>query len=232
MGRLWELHHQGRPGRQRDSGALSEGRRDRRRVQVRECLEAGQGRDARGDGRGWRAASRSGDRPLPHAQRLLGGPAPRALAVPRLLSPEKAPAGKGKKALARLTWGRSTCCKSWGPGCQQILSAAGSGTRGPQHLRVLHASPTAPRKGGRGGVGGGQAPGAWLSEAGSTGPVCPGPGRNTQQLREREGCERGGAVRGVRSGPTWLRGGPACLRRGGKAPSSGPSRKQREEAGK
>lgn len=134
------------------------------------------GRDGRGDGRGWGAASRSGDRPLPHAQRLLGGPTPRALAVPRLLSPEKAPAGKGKKALARLTWGRSTCCQSWGPGCQQILSAAGSETRGPQHLRVLHASPTAPRKGGRGGVGGGQAPGAWLQQL-------PGPGSQRQEAR-------------------------------------------------
>lgn len=141
------------------------------------CVNAWRpGRDGRGDGRGWGAASRSGDRPLPHAQRLLGGPTPRALAVPRLLSPEKAPAGKGKKALARLTWGRSTCCQSWGPGCQQILSAAGSETRGPQHLRVLHASPTAPRKGGRGGVGGGQAPGAWLQQL-------PGPGSQRQEAR-------------------------------------------------
>lgn len=198
------------------------------------------GRDGRGDGRGWGAASRSGDRPLPHAQRLLGGPTPRALAVPRLLSPEKAPAGKGKKALARLTWGRSTCCQSWGPGCQQILSAAGSETRGPQHLRVLHASPTAPRKGGRGGVGGGQAPGACCSS--SQGLALRGRKhgaslprswqKHTAAAGEREGCERGGAVRGVRSGPMWLRGGPACLRPGGKAPSSGPSRKQREEAGK
>lgn len=184
------------------------------------------GRDGSGGGGGCRAP-RGAETGLSRTRRgCWEAPTPRALAVPRLLSPEKVPAGQGKKALARLTWGRPTCCKAWDPGCQRILTAAGSETRGPRHLGVLHASPAAPRKGGRGGARGrtsSEEPGSQTQEArGRFGPVladthssCGGGG----------GLCAWGAVRGVRSGPVWLGGGPACLRPGGKAPSSGVRRK-------
>lgn len=155
------------------------------------------GRDGRGGGGGCRAP-RGAETGLSRTRRgCWEAPTPRALAVPRLLSPEKVPAGQGKKALARLTWGRPTCCKAWDPGCQRILTAAGSETRGPRHLRVLHASPAAPRKGGRGGArGADKLGGAWLADAGSTGPVWPSPGRHTQQLRGRRRAVRVGGRAG------------------------------------
>lgn len=190
QGRLWEFHHQGRPGSPRDAGKLRKGRRYGQRAQV-------PGRDGRGGGGGCRAP-RGAETGLSRTRRgCWEAPTPRALAVPRLLSPEKVPAGQGKKALARLTWGRPTCCKAWDPGCQRILTAAGSETRGPRHLGVLHASPAAPRKGGRGGArGADKLGGAWLADAGSTGPVWPSPGRNTQQLRGRRRAVRVGGRAG------------------------------------
>lgn len=157
VGGLWEFHQQ-------DSGKRRKGWWDRRRSQHEQRLgglteKGGEAGEAGGCLLQWRPGLSCTHRDCWEAR------TPRALTVLRLLSPEKVPAGKGKKALVRLTWGRSTCFKSWDPGCQQILTAAGSETRSPQHLRVLHASPTAPMKGGRGGPRGGQAWGSLAAAA-------------------------------------------------------------------
>lgn len=177
------------------------------------CRQAEEGEAAGAEGAGaWRPGRRAGtgggvgEAAGRLAERRPASPAPAEAAgrPPRQehsqfpgSSPEKVPAGQGKKALARLTWGRPTCCKAWDPGCQRILTAAGSETRGPRHLGVLHASPAAPRKGGRGGArGADKLGGAWLADAGSTGPVWPSPGRHTQQLRGRRRAVRVGGRAG------------------------------------
>lgn len=182
------------------------------------------GRDGRGGGGGCRAP-RGAETGLSRTRRgCWEAPTPRALAVPRLLSPEKVPAGQGKKALARLTWGRPTCCKAWDPGCQRILTAAGSAAPGTSVFSTPHRlHPGRVAGAGRGGRTSSGEPGSQTQEArGRFGPVL-------ADTHSSCGGGRGlcawGAVRGVRSGPVWLGGGPACLRPGGKAPSSGVRRK-------